>query len=149
LAAVPAVATYVFAVVVSLTEIRTAFAIAAVAKAGLVFSKIRTVIVSVSVVDNPDTVNEPAVVVSFITEPEVALAATELIKVAAPAVGVEIATSEIVADDGATESIPKPNAAITPSATRLKFVFVDIDFLSIVVSKTFSLTAGKELIFAL
>jgi hypothetical protein len=145
LAVVPAVATYVFAVVVSLTEILTDCAIALVAKAGLVFSKIRTVSVSVSVVNNPDTVNEPAVVVSFITAPEVAPDR----KVAAPAVGVEIATSEIVADDGATESIPKPNAAITPSATRLKFVFVDIDFLSLVVSETFSLTAGKELIFAL
>jgi hypothetical protein len=62
---------------------------------------------------------------------------------------VTVTVPEIAACEGATESIPKPNAAITPSARRLKFVFVDIDFLSLVVSKTFSPTAGKELIFAL
>ena len=33
--------------------------------------------------------------------------------------------------DGATESIPKPNAATATSAMRLKVVFVDICFLSI------------------
>jgi hypothetical protein len=32
--------------------------------------------------------------------------------------------------DGATESIPKPNAAIAVRAIRLKNVFLDIDFLS-------------------
>jgi hypothetical protein len=46
--------------------------------------------------------------------------------------------------DGATESIPKPKAAIAVIAIRLKNVFVDIDFLSLVVSETFPLTAGKE-----
>ena len=35
------------------------------------------------------------------------------------------------ADDGATESVPKPNAATATSAMRLKVVFVDICFLSI------------------
>jgi hypothetical protein len=83
--------------------------------------------------------------VSCLTAPEV----VPLINVAVEAVGVEIAVLEVVADDGAMESIPKPNAETTTSARRLKFVFVDIDFLSLVVSKTFSLTAGKELIFAL
>jgi len=38
--------------------------------------------------------------------------------------------------DGATDITPKPNAATVTSAMRLKVVFVDICFLSIVDSKT-------------
>jgi hypothetical protein len=49
-----------------------------------------------------------------------------------------------VAFEGATESIPKPNAAIAVKAIRLKNVFCDITFLSVVVKKTFFSTAGKE-----
>jgi hypothetical protein len=37
----------------------------------------------------------------------------------------------VAANDGTTESIPKPNAATATSAMRLKVVFVDICFLSI------------------
>ena len=48
------------------------------------------------------------------------------------------------ADAGATEErTPKPNDATATSATRLKFVFVDIIFLSIVANETFSLAALK------
>jgi hypothetical protein len=43
---------------------------------------------------------------------------------------------------------PNPNAETATSATRLSVVFVDIDFLSLVVKKTFSSTAGKELFLA-
>jgi len=43
---------------------------------------------------------------------------------------------------------PMPNATTTPSAIRLKYVFVDILFLSLVVRETFSRTAGKEKSFA-
>ena len=49
----------------------------------------------------------------------------------------------------ATESIPKPNVETATSAMRLRVVFVDICFLSLVVNETFSLTAGRELISAL
>jgi len=42
---------------------------------------------------------------------------------------------------------PKPKAAITPSDMRLKNVFVDIYFLSIVVTGTFPITAGEEKFF--
>ena len=42
---------------------------------------------------------------------------------------------------------PKPNAATTASAIRLKVIF-DISFLSIVVPKTFLTTAGKAKCFA-
>ena len=45
------------------------------------------------------------------------------------------------ADDGATERTPSPNAATATSAMRLKVVFVDILFLSVVVMKTFSMAA--------
>jgi len=39
---------------------------------------------------------------------------------------------------------PKLNAKTKPSETRLKNVFVDIYFLSLVVYETFSYTAGKK-----
>jgi hypothetical protein len=52
-----------------------------------------------------------------------------------PVVGAEeseiVHSEPIPAFDGATESVPKPNAATATSATRLKVVFVDICFLSI------------------
>ena len=41
-----------------------------------------------------------------------------------------------VADDGATERTPRPNAATATSAMRLNVVFVDICFLSIVELRT-------------
>jgi len=50
---------------------------------------------------------------------------------------------------GDTDDIkPRPNAETATSAMRLKVVFVDIDFLSLVVNKTFLFTAGKEKLFA-
>jgi hypothetical protein len=45
--------------------------------------------------------------------------------------------------DGATESIPKPNAAIAVKAIRLKNVVFDITFLSFVVDKTFLSAADR------
>jgi len=47
----------------------------------------------------------------------------------------------IAADEGATEKTPRPNAATATSAMRLKVVFVDILFLSVVVKRTFLLAA--------
>jgi hypothetical protein len=128
----------VLAVPVSLGEILTLVAPTAVAD-GFVSSYKRTVIVSRAPVINAVTVNLAAVVVSELTTPEV-----PLWKVADPATGVEIAVFATVADDGATDRNPKPNAETTTSAKRLKLVFFDIVFLSIVVTKTFFVTAGKE-----
>jgi len=61
---------------------------------------------------------------------------------AEPAVVVTVGTPA-AACDGATEIIPKPNAAIADKATRLKNVVFDITFLSFVVDKTFLPTADK------
>jgi len=41
-------------------------------------------------------------------------------------------------------TIPRPKARTIPSEIRLKNVFVDIHFLSLVVYETFSHTAGRE-----
>ncbi len=45
-------------------------------------------------------------------------------------------TADTVADEGATERTPRPNAATATSAMRLNVVFVDICFLSIVELRT-------------
>ena len=52
-----------------------------------------------------------------------------------------IARPETVADDGATERTPRPNAATATSAMRLNVVFVDICFLSIVDLRNFRRSA--------
>jgi hypothetical protein len=46
--------------------------------------------------------------------------------------------------DGTIDINPKPKAETATSAMRLRVVFVDICFLSLVVNETFSLTAGRE-----
>jgi hypothetical protein len=43
--------------------------------------------------------------------------------------------------EGATDSAPKPKAVTTTSAKRLNVVFLDICFLSIVVTETFPVAA--------
>ena len=53
----------------------------------------------------------------------------------------EIDCVKIVADDGATERTPRPNAATATSAMRLNVVFVDICFLSIVDLRNFRRSA--------
>jgi len=59
------------------------------------------------------------------------------------------AVDEVLAEnDGEPDIRPKPNAETATSAMRLSVVFVDIDFLSLVVKKTFFSTAGKERLFA-
>ena len=50
---------------------------------------------------------------------------------------------------GATDKTPAPKAATATSAMRLKIVLLDISFLSLVVNKTFSFTAGKDEVLAL
>jgi cytoskeletal protein RodZ len=49
---------------------------------------------------------------------------------------VKVSACPIAALEGATDITPKPNAATATSATRLKVVFVDICFLSIVDPRT-------------
>ena len=45
-------------------------------------------------------------------------------------------SADVAAFDGTTDITPKPNAATVTSAMRLKVVFVDICFLSIVELRT-------------
>jgi hypothetical protein len=61
---------------------------------------------------------------------------------AEPFVTVMVGTAA-TACDGATESIPRPNAAVATRAMRLKNVVFDITFLSFVVDKTFLSTADR------
>jgi hypothetical protein len=49
---------------------------------------------------------------------------------------------------GGTERNPKPSIATAAMAIRLKNVFFDITFLSLVAERTFLSAAGKELVFA-
>jgi hypothetical protein len=58
------------------------------------------------------------------------------------------APKAFAAGDVTNESVPKPKAETATSAMRLRVVFVDICFLSLVVEKTFFSTAGKERLFA-
>jgi len=61
---------------------------------------------------------------------------------------VKASVVEFAEFEGALDKRPIPNEATVASAIRFKVVFVDIDFLSLVVKKTFSFTAGKERLFA-
>jgi hypothetical protein len=75
--------------------------------------------------------------VTLITPPTVALATQE------PEIEVLVAALEAGA---ATKDTTLPNKAIT-AACEIRFsrdVFVDIDFLSLVVNETFPSTAGKD-----
>jgi hypothetical protein len=82
-------------------------------------------------------VNEPTNV-----EVIVIVAVSPIEAVTVDADNVRVSSPEfITALDGATERTPRPNAAIATSAMRLKVVFVDILFLSVVVMKTFSMAA--------
>jgi hypothetical protein len=56
-----------------------------------------------------------------------------------------VATDAIVALDGTTERTPKPNAATATSEIRLKVVFVDMFFLSLVDPRNFRGSAWAEM----
>jgi len=116
---------------------------AEVAVAGLLDANNLTVTESCALVARAVTVNEAAVVVSDLTAP-----LSPEINVAVPAVGVEIAVFETVAVEGDTDISPSPNAETTTSAKRLKFVFLDISFLSKVDPGTIPGSAGEENLFA-
>jgi hypothetical protein len=64
--------------------------------------------------------------------------------VAVPAVVVSVIFAGTIAALVGTELIkPIPNAATATSAMRLKFVFVDIYFLSLVVTRNFLVAASR------
>jgi hypothetical protein len=87
----------------------------------------------------------------FTTAPAVAVSPTTVSEVS-PLGPTEAANEVTTADAGVTDTTerrPKPKAETATSAMRLSVVFVDICFLSLVVKKTFSSTAGKEKLFTL
>jgi hypothetical protein len=55
----------------------------------------------------------------------------------------EIVTPETAAFAGTEERTPRPNAATATSAMRLKFVVVDIYFLSLVATRNFLVAASR------
>jgi hypothetical protein len=76
-----------------------------------------------------------------------AVVESDLLKLAVPAVVVmvtfEPATPENAACEGTELRTPRPNAATATSAMRLKFVFVDMYFLSLVVTRNFLVAASR------
>jgi hypothetical protein len=74
------------------------------------------------------------------TESVAAVELSETAVVAVPLAGVAV-NPITVAEDGATERTPRPNAATATSAMRLNVVFVDICFLSIVDLRNFRRSA--------
>ena len=67
---------------------------------------------------------------------------TAAVPAVAPAVKVKLDTG-ITACDGTELRTPIPKAATATSAMRLKFVFVDICFLSLVVTRNFLVAASR------
>jgi hypothetical protein len=68
---------------------------------------------------------------------EIVVAPESTLTRAGAEVPADTAVAKVAADEGTTESIPKPREATATSATRLKVVFVDICFLSISRSREF------------
>jgi len=62
--------------------------------------------------------------------------------VVAPLVTV-VVTPDTAADEGIAEITPNPKAATATSAMRLKFVVVDIYFLSLVATRNFLVAASR------
>jgi hypothetical protein len=54
-----------------------------------------------------------------------------------------IARPDVAAVEGTELSTPRPKAATATSAMRLKFVFVDMYFLSLVVTRNFLVAASR------
>jgi hypothetical protein len=91
--------------------------------------------------DTKDTVNVSEMPSSSADTESVAAVVESDMELSAELVEVPLATpvidkADTVADDGATDITPRPNAATATSATRLNVVFVDICFLSIVELRT-------------
>jgi len=112
-------------------------ALAIVVSAGTLFTDAVIVYESVASKANPLTVIVPAVVESE-ADP-----VSDPVPFATVKVSWLPAVPENAACEGAELSKPIPNAATATSAMRLKFVFVDMCFLSIVVTRTFLVAASR------
>ncbi len=77
-----------------------------------------------------------------VTVPAVVESAFAIVAVPFAAVS-EIDVFKIVAFEGTELRTPRPKAATATSAIRLKFVFVDICFLSLVVTRNFLVAASR------
>jgi len=104
--------------------------VGAVAVAGFSFTELNTVNVSMS------STNAFIVKVAAVVE-------SDLPKVAVPAVTVSVGVAVNSAFEGTALKIPSPKDATATSAIRLKFVFVDIYFLSLVVTRNFLVAASR------
>jgi hypothetical protein len=80
-----------------------------------------------------DPTNEEVIVTEAVSPIATDALAAESVRVSSVAL--------IAAEEGATERTPRPNAATATSAIRLKVVFVDICFLSVVDIETFPISA--------
>jgi len=76
-----------------------------------------------------------------------AVVESDVLKLAVPAVVVMVTFAPAVPENAACEGTelrtPRPNAATATSAMRLKFVVVDICFLSLVVTRNFLVAASR------
>ena len=90
-----------------------------------------------------ETVSDVAAVARYLTVIEPAVVESDLAFVAVPATTVIVGAEFITAFDGTELRTPIPNAATATSAMRLKFVFVDICFLSLVVTRNFLVAASR------
>jgi len=110
----------------------------AAAAAGLDFGAIASETESVTAV----TPKKVTVTVAPVDESDALPAANPAVPAVAEAVSDKLAAG-ITACEGAELSTPIPNAATATSAMRLKFVFVDIYFLSLVVTRNFLVAASR------
>jgi hypothetical protein len=134
---IPCTLTFVVEEVVS-TRLNTKVgAFARVVSAGTLLIDEVTVYESVDANANPFTVTVPAVVESE------AVPVSDPVPFATVMVNWLPAVPEKTACEGAELSKPIPNAATATSAMRLKFVVVDIYFLSIVVTRNFLVAASR------
>jgi len=79
---------------------------------------------------------------STVTDPAVVESANAIVAVPF-AVVKDVDAFRIVALEGTELRTPRPKAATATSAIRLKFVFVDIYFLSLVVTRNFLVAASR------
>jgi len=97
-------------------------------------------VAAVAVTDNVSVVAISEVAVTVI---DAAVVESDLALVAEPVDKVNVGATIYVAFAGTELSTPIPNAATATSAMRLKFVFVDICFLSLVVTRNFLVAASR------
>ena len=134
---IPCTLTFVVEEVVSARLNTKVGALARVVSAGTLLIDEVTVYESVDANANPFTVTVPAVVESE------AVPVSDPVPFATVMVNWLPAVPEKTACEGDELSKPIPNAVTATSAMRLKFVVVDIYFLSIVVTRNFLVAASR------